>query len=107
MCAWRRQAAVDEMLLAHEAACLADAPPPSDLSCLDPDAAPAPRRAGAAALSQAAKSALSLELDCGETAGRLLTALRAERWRGRVHDALHAHPKPTGAARQFRLWGVF
>ena len=85
------------MLASHEAACLAGAPPPGAEPCPGPDAEPAPRFMSPAALSQAAKSALSLELDCGEIAGRALTALRAERWRRRVHDALHARPKPTGA----------
>ncbi len=48
---------------------------------------------------QMAKSGLSLEVDCGELGGRILTALRAERWRGRAEAALRTPSKTTGARR--------
>lgn len=46
---------------------------------------------------QMAKSGLSLEVDCGELGGRILTALRAERWRTRAEAALRTPSKTTGA----------
>jgi len=93
----RWQRAMAALVTGHKAACAAGAP--SSSPGVDDGAGPepGPRRLPAAALSQAAKSALSLELDCGELAGRVLTALRSERWRGRVRQALAARVRPTGA----------
>ncbi len=88
---------MDQLVRAHEAACLLSTPPSDANPDPDPEAALPPRRLPAAALSQAAKSALSLELDCGELAGRVLTALRSERWRARVSAALCGRSKRTGA----------
>lgn len=46
---------------------------------------------------QLAKSGLSLEVDCGELGGRVLTALRAERWRTAAEHALRSPSKTTSA----------
>ena len=45
---------------------------------------------------QLAKSALSLEVECGELGARVLTALRAERWRTAAEHALRSPSKTTG-----------
>jgi hypothetical protein len=47
-----------------------------------------------------AKSGLSLEVDCGELGGRVLTALRAERWRTAAEHALKHPSKTTGKLRR-------
>jgi len=93
----RWQRAMAALVAGHKAACAAGAPSGSPGVGDGAGPEPGPRRLPAAALSQAAKSALSLELDCGELAGRVLTALRSERWRGRVRQALAARARPTGA----------
>ena len=54
-----------------------------------------PRALSVKTLSQLVKSALSLEVECGELQARLMDALRAERWRGRVEAALRSNSKYT------------
>ena len=59
------------------------------------------------AAAQMAKSGLSLEVDCGELGGRILTALRAERWRGRAECALRSPAKTTGAGAPLTMHGPY
>ncbi|CAL8461880.1 g1411 [Coccomyxa elongata] len=88
----RWQTAVDLAVRAHEqSSLLPDSHTPGTLPA---DTKPQ-GRLRVSMLSQLAKSGLSLEVDCGELGGRVLTALRAERWRTAAEHALRSPSKTT------------
>ena len=87
------QNAVDMTIRAHEHAVLI---PENPAAAQLPELTRPAGRARISLLSQLGKSSLAMEVDAGVLGGRVLAALRAERWRTAAEGALRNPSRATG-----------
>ena len=87
------QNAVDMTIRAHEHAVLI---PENPAAAQLPELTRPAGRARISLLSQLGKSSLAMEVDAGVLGGRVLAALRAERWRTAAEGAMRNPSRATG-----------
>ena len=94
------QNAVDMTIRAHEHAVLI---PEDSAAAQLPELTRPAGRARISLLSQLGKSSLAMEVDAGVLGGRVLAALRAERWRTAAEGAMRNPSRATGESLAMRV----